>query len=54
MLMAFLQQMFHINRVSSLWQSDGIKEYYRYLVIYLELIACLDFISFQLTGEKAD
>jgi len=33
-------------------QNDGRKEYYSCPVIYLKLIACIGFISFQLTGEK--
>lgn len=50
--MTFLQQMFRINHVSSLWRSDGIKEYYGCPAIYLKVIACLGFNSLQLTGEK--
>lgn len=35
-----------------LWQNDGIKEYYSCPVIFLKLIACIGFISFQLTGKR--
>lgn len=52
MLMAFLQQIFHINHVSSLVTAWWHKRILLLSVIYLKLTACIGFISFQLTGKK--
>lgn len=35
-----------------MWQNGGMKEYYSCPVIYLKLIACIGFITFQVSGKN--